>query len=175
VREIFGSAELAITFEPGRVLAGPAGLFVARVVYVKQGPAKRFVIVDGAMNDLIRPTLYGAWHDIVPVRLPTPDARYASADVVGPVCETGDTFATDRELPPLAEGDLVAFTAAGAYGAVMSSTYNSRSLVPEVLVAGARYEVIRARPSYDDMLSLDTIPAWLSEVCPAPGRTRGTT
>ena len=175
VREIFGSAELAVTFEPGRVLAGPAGLFVARVVYVKQGPAKRFVIVDGAMNDLIRPTLYGAWHDIVPVRLPTPDARYASADVVGPVCETGDTFATDRELPPLAEGDLVAFTAAGAYGAVMSSTYNSRSLVPEVLVAGNRYEVIRARPSYDDMLSLDTIPAWLSEVCPAPGRTRGTT
>ena len=110
------------------------------------------------MNDLIRPALYDAWHDIVPVRLPAPGASLAPADVVGPVCETGDTFAVDRELPPLAEGDLVAFTAAGAYGAVMSTTYNSRLLVPEVLVSGDRFAVIRARPSYDAMLSLDTIP-----------------
>ena len=124
------------------------------------------------MNDLIRPALYDAWHDIVPVRRPAADALLAPADVVGPVCETGDTFAVDRDLPPLAEGDLVAFTAAGAYGAVMSSTYNSRLLVPEVLVAGDRFDVIRARPSYDDMLSLDTIPAWLSEGRRAGAETR---
>jgi diaminopimelate decarboxylase len=173
VREIFGSAGLAMTLEPGRVLAGPAGLLVARVIYVKQGAAKRFVIVDGAMNDLIRPALYEAWHDIVPVRLPPADASLGPADVVGPVCETGDTFAVDRNLPPLAEGDLVAFTAAGAYGAVMSSTYNSRLLVPEVLVAGDRFDIIRARPSYDEMLSLDTIPEWLSEVAAEPARKRG--
>jgi diaminopimelate decarboxylase len=170
-REIFGSAGLAMALEPGRALAGPAGLLVARVIYVKEGAAKRFVIVDGAMNDLLRPALYDAWHDIVPVRRPAVDALLAPADVVGPVCETGDTFAVDRDLPPLAEGDLVAFTAAGAYGAVMSSTYNSRLLVPEVLVAGDRFDVIRARPSYDDMLSLDSIPAWLSEA--APVRKRG--
>ena len=174
VREIFGSAGLAMTFEPGRVLVGPAGLLVTRVIYVKQGAAKRFVIVDAAMNDLIRPALYDAWHDIVLARLPAPNTTLAPADVVGPVCETGDTFAVDRDLPPIAEGDLVAFTAAGAYGAVMSSTYNSRPLVPEVLVTGSRFDVIRARPSYDDMLSLDTIPTWLSEVGPAPARTRGT-
>jgi diaminopimelate decarboxylase len=173
VSEIFGSFGLAMTFEPGRVLAGPAGLLVARVIYVKQGAAKRFVIIDGAMNDLIRPALYEAWHDILPVRLPAVDALLAPADVVGPVCETGDTFAVDRDLPPVAEGDLVAFTAAGAYGAVMSSTYNSRPLVPEVLVAGTRFDVVRARPSYDDMLSLDTIPPWLSEVGAAPARKRG--
>jgi diaminopimelate decarboxylase len=173
VREIFGSAGLAMTFEPGRLLAGPAGLLVARVIYVKQGAAKRFVIVDSAMNDLIRPALYDAWHDIVPVRHPAVDAPREPADVVGPVCETGDTFAVDRDLPPIADGDLVAFTAAGAYGAVMSSTYNSRPLVPEVLVAGTRFDVIRARPSYDDMLSLDTIPTWLSEVGPALARKRG--
>jgi diaminopimelate decarboxylase len=105
------------------------------------------------------------------VRHPAPDVLLLPADVVGPVCETGDTFAFDRDLPPIAEGDLVAFTAAGAYGAVMSSTYNSRLLVPEVLVAGDRFDVIRARPSYDDMLSLDSIPTWLSEV--APARKRG--
>jgi diaminopimelate decarboxylase len=174
VREIFGSAGLTMTFEPGRVLTGPAGLLVARVIYVKPGAAKRFMIVDAAMNDLIRPALYEAWHDILPVRLPPVDASLAPADVVGPVCETGDTFAVDRDLPPIAEGDLVAFTAAGAYGAVMSSTYNSRPLVPEVMVTGTRFDVIRARPSYDDMLSLDTIPAWLSEVAPAPARKRGT-
>ena len=131
------------------------------------------MIVDSAMNDLIRPALYDAWHDIVPVRHPAVDAPREPADVVGPVCETGDTFAVDRDLPPIADGDLVAFTAAGAYGAVMSSTYNSRPLVPEVLVAGTRFDVIRARPSYDDMLSLDTIPTWLSEVGPALARKRG--
>jgi len=173
VREIFGASGLDMTFEPGRLLAGPAGLLVTRVIYVKKGAAKRFVIVDGAMNDLIRPALYNAWHDIIPVCRPALDAPVTPADVVGPVCETGDTFAVDRDLPQIAEGDLLAFTAAGAYGAVMSSTYNSRPLVPEVMVSGKRFEVIRARPSYDDMLSLDIIPSWLSEVGPAPARNRG--
>ena len=173
VREAFGSMGLVIIFEPGRALAGPAGLLVARVVYIKQSVAKRFVIIDAAMNDLIRPTLYDAWHDIEPVRLPAPDVVLSPADVVGPVCESGDTFAVDRDLPPVAEGDLVAFTAAGAYGAVMSSTYNSRLLVPEVMVAGDRFDVIRARPTYDDMLSLDSIPAWLSEVSSELARKRG--
>jgi diaminopimelate decarboxylase len=173
VREIFGPLGLALAFEPGRVLAGPAGLLVARVVYVKEGATKRFVIVDAAMNDLIRPALYGAWHDIVPIRLPAPGTRRSPADVVGPVCETGDTFAVDRKLPPLAEGDLVAFTMAGAYGAVMSSTYNSRLLVPEVMVAGDRAGMIRARSSYEALLSLDTIPPWLDDTAPEPGRKRG--
>jgi diaminopimelate decarboxylase len=168
VREIFGTLGLALAFEPGRVLAGPAGLLVTRVIYVKEGATKRFVIVDAAMNDLIRPALYDAWHDIVPVRPPAAGAALAPADVVGPICETGDSFAVDRQLPPLAEGDLVAFTAAGAYGAVMSSTYNSRLLAPEVLVAGDRFAVIRPRPSYDALLSLDTVPAWLSDITLEP-------
>jgi diaminopimelate decarboxylase len=166
VRGIFASLGLTLAFEPGRVLTAPAGLLVSRVLYVKEGGTRRFVIVDAAMNDLIRPALYEAWHDIVPVRLPAAGASLAPADVVGPVCETGDTFAVNRELPPFAEGDLLAFTAAGAYGAVMSTTYNSRLLVPEVLVAGQRFAVIRARPSYDALLSLDTIPQWLSDRLP---------
>jgi diaminopimelate decarboxylase len=148
-------------------------LLVSRVIYVKEGSTRRFVVLDAAMNDLIRPALYDAWHDIVPVRLPERGAALQPADVVGPVCETGDTFAVDRDLPPLTEGDLVAFTAAGAYGAVMSTTYNSRPLVPEVLVSGERFAVIRARPSYDALLSLDTIPPWLSDVPEEPARKRG--
>jgi diaminopimelate decarboxylase len=173
VREIFGALGLALAFEPGRALSASAGLLVSQVVYVKESSAKRFVIVDAAMNDLMRPALYDAWHDIVPVHLSGPGASLNPADVVGPVCETGDTFAVDRDLPPLAEGDLVAFTAAGAYGAVMSTTYNSRLLVPELLVSGDRFAVIRARPSYDALLSLDTIPDWLSDVSEEPARKRG--
>jgi diaminopimelate decarboxylase len=173
VRDIFGSLGLTLAFEPGRVLAAPAGLLVSRVLYVKEGSTRRFVIVDAAMNDLIRPALYDAWHDIVPVRLPAADASLAPADVVGPVCETGDTFAVDRELPPFDGGDLLAFTAAGAYGAVMSTTYNSRLLVPEVLVADGRFAIIRARPSYDALLSLDTIPEWLPDMADEPARKRG--
>jgi diaminopimelate decarboxylase len=182
VHDIFGSLGLTLTFEPGRVLTAPAGLLVSQVLYVKEGSTRRFLIVDAAMNDLIRPALYDAWHDIVPVRLPAARASLAPADVVGPICETGDTFALDRDLPPFVEGDLVAFTAAGAYGAVMSSTYNSRPLVPEVLVANERFAVIRARPSHDALLSLDTIPEWLSansssggltDLTENPGRKRG--
>jgi diaminopimelate decarboxylase len=172
-REVFGGMGLALELEPGRTLAGAAGLLATRVLYVKAGATRRFVVIDAAMNDLIRPALYDAWHDIVPVREPTPGATRTRADVVGPICETGDTFAADRDLPELAEGDLVAFTAAGAYGAVMSSTYNSRLLVPEVLVDGDRYAVIRARPSYDALLALDTIPAWLAEPPVRAARTGG--
>ncbi len=174
VRETLGPLGLDLAVEPGRVLCGPAGLLVARVVYVKQGTLRRFVILDAAMNDLIRPALYDAWHDIAPVRLPAPGAVLSPADVVGPVCETGDTFATERDLPPLAEDDLVALTNAGAYGAVMSSTYNSRLLVPEVLVSEGRFAVIRARPSYEAMLGADAVPEWLDEAGgDAPTRSRG--
>src|SRR5262249_35577816 len=134
VRDVFGTLEVDLAFEPGRHLVGPAGVLVARVVYVKQNPTRRFVILDAAIERLIRPAMYDAWHDIVPVGLPAPGAVLEPVDVVGPVCEPGDAFAAERELPPLAEEDLVALTEAGAYGAVMSSTYNSRLLVPEVLV-----------------------------------------
>jgi diaminopimelate decarboxylase len=169
VREAFGPLGLEVALEPGRVLCGPAGLLVAKIVYIKEGATRRFVILDAAMNDLIRPALYDAWHDIVPVRLPKRSTLSAPADVVGPICETGDTFAVDRELPPLEEDDLVALTNAGAYGAVMSSMYNSRPLVPEVLVSGGRFAVIRERPSVEAMIGLDTIPDWLED----PGRGGG--
>jgi diaminopimelate decarboxylase len=159
VRDIFGRLEVELAFEPGRFLVASAGLLVAAVLYVKDAAGRRVVVVDAAMNDLIRPALYEAWHDIVPVR--QADAPPSPADVVGPVCESADTFARARALPPLGEGDLVAFAAAGAYGAAMSSTYNSRPLVPEILVSGDRHAVIRARPSYDALLGLDHIPEWL--------------
>jgi diaminopimelate decarboxylase len=170
---IFGALDVEIACEPGRVLVGPAGVMVARVIDVKQGTSRRFVVLDAAMNDLIRPALYDAWHDIVPVRLPAAGAVLEPADVVGPVCETGDTFATGRELPPLAEDDLVAVADAGAYGAVMSSTYNSRPLVPEVLVAGERFAVVRPRPSYEAMLGLDAVPEWLNDAIAQPAPARG--
>ena len=173
VREAFGPLDLELAFEPGRLLSGPAGLLVAKVIYVKEGASKRFVILDAAMNDLIRPALYEAWHDIVPVRLPASGAVLNPADVVGPVCESGDTFAVDRDLPPLADGDLVAFLTAGAYGAVMSSTYNTRPLVPEVLVSGNRFAVVRERPSYEAMLAMDAIPDWLDDPAAATARKRG--
>ncbi len=162
VQGVFGTLDVEITCEPGRVLVGPSGLLVAKVIYVKDGASRRFVIVDAAMNDLIRPALYEAWHDIVPVRLPAPGAVLSPADVVGPICESADSFASARDLPPLAEGDLVAMCNAGAYGAVMSSTYNSRLLVPEVLASGSRFDVIRARPSYESMLGLDAVPDYLA-------------
>lgn len=172
VREAFGGLDVNLAFEPGRYLCGPAGLLVSRVIYIKEGATRRFVIIDAAMNDLIRPALYDAWHDIVPVRLAA-GAVLSPADVVGPVCETGDTFAVDRDLPPLAEDDLVAFTMAGAYGAVMSSTYNTRPLAPEVLVEGSRFAVIRERPSYEAILAMDAIPDWLDEPATEPARKRG--
>jgi diaminopimelate decarboxylase len=162
VRRIFGPLGLALAVEPGRVLTAEAGLLITTVVYIKERGDKRFVIVDAAMNDLLRPALYGAWHDVLPVRRPPPDAVFGTADLAGPGCEAGDTFAVDRDLPLFAEGDLLAVAAAGAYGAVMSSTYNSRLLVSEVLVSGDKFSVIRPRQTYDALLSLDTIPEWLA-------------
>jgi diaminopimelate decarboxylase len=131
------------------------------VIYVKEGEGRDFVILDAAMNDLLRPAMYDAHHDIVPLREPPPGGSLRPFDVVGPVCETGDTFARARPLPPLAEGDLIAFRSAGAYGAVMASEYNSRPLVPEVLVQRDQFAVIRARPGFDEMLARDSVPPWL--------------
>ena len=148
-----------LMFEPGRVICGNAGVLVTKVIRVKPGSGNvPFVIVDAAMNDLARPALYDAWHDFEAVE---PDGSRFTANIVGPVCETGDTFAKGRDLPNLAEGDLVAFRSAGAYGAVMASEYNTRPLIPEVLVNGDHFAVIRARPSFDEILNRDSIPSWL--------------
>lgn len=161
VRETVGGLGAEIVIEPGRLIAGNAGLLVASVIYVKRGEGRDFLILDAAMNDLVRPAMYDAWHDIAAVREPATDAPLSPFDVVGPVCETGDTFARARMLPPLAPGDLVAFRSAGAYGAAMASEYNARPLVPEVLVAQNRFDVVRRRPTYDEMLSRERIPDWL--------------
>tara|TARA_R110002020_G_scaffold198830_9_gene400139 strand:- start:21793 stop:23061 length:1269 start_codon:yes stop_codon:yes gene_type:complete len=150
-----------IILEPGRLIVANAGVLVSEVIYVKDGGDKTFVIVDAAMNDLIRPTLYEAWHEIRPVRLSAASAPRIRADIVGPVCESGDYLAKDRELPALKSGDLIAVGSAGAYGAVQAGTYNTRLLVPEVLVHGDRFHVVRERPSYDDLIGLDSVPAWL--------------
>ncbi|GLQ05286.1 diaminopimelate decarboxylase [Sneathiella chinensis] len=156
-----GNLGCQLIFEPGRLIVGNAGILVSEVVYVKQGAERKFVILDAAMNDLVRPAMYDGYHQIDTVREPDGSVSLEAADVVGPVCETGDTFARGRDLPPVAAGDFVAFRSAGAYGAVMASTYNTRPLVPEVLVNGDHYAVIRARPELDALLELDTIPDWL--------------
>ncbi|MGF1660195.1 MAG: diaminopimelate decarboxylase [Rubrimonas sp.] len=162
VRRTVGGLGAEVVIEPGRLIAGNAGVLLARVIYRKQGEGRDFLILDAAMNDLIRPAMYDAWHDLVPVAEPAADAPLAPVDVVGPVCETGDTFARARSLPPIAAGDLVAFRSAGAYGAVMASEYNTRPLVPEVLVSGSRFDVVRSRPTYDEMLRRERIPDWLA-------------
>ncbi|MCH8683819.1 diaminopimelate decarboxylase [Pedomonas mirosovicensis] len=151
-----------LILEPGRLIVGNAGILVTRVIYVKQATKKTFVVVDAAMNDLIRPSLYDAHHDIAPVAEPQAITPRITATLVGPVCETGDTFATDREMPAVKEGDLVVLHSAGAYGAVMASTYNTRLLVPEVLVKGGEFAVVRPRPTYDDLIGLDRLPPWLN-------------
>lgn len=161
IRRTVGHLGCEIEIEPGRLIAGNAGILLSQVIYLKQGEGRDFLIVDAAMNDLVRPAMYDAHHDIVPVAEPASASALHPLDVVGPVCETGDTFARGRPLPPLAEGDLVAFRSAGAYGAVMASEYNARPLVPEVLVSGDRFAVIRARPSYEEMISRDLLPPWL--------------
>ncbi len=150
-----------LIFEPGRVLVGNAGILVARVLYLKEGEAKTFVIVDAAMNDLIRPTLYEAHHEILPVHEPAPGARRILADVVGPVCESGDFLALDRELPEPKAGDLIALMSAGAYGAVQAGTYNSRALVPEVLVREGEWMLVRPRMEVETLIGLDRLPPWL--------------
>ena len=163
VKQVTEGLGAELEFEPGRWMVGNAGVLVARVLYVKDGVARRFLVQDAAMNDLVRPALYEAWHEIVPVREPAAGAERRPVDVVGPVCETGDTFAAQRPLPPIAAGDLVALLSAGAYGAVMSSSYNTRLLVPEVLVRGEEFAVIRPRPSYRGAPVAGQMPEWLAQ------------
>ncbi len=162
VRETVGHLGCRILLEPGRVIMGNAGILVARTIYIKSGATRQFVILDAAMNDLIRPTLYSAHHAIEPVSEPLADTSAASYDVVGPVCETGDTFAQARGLPPVEAGDLIVIRSAGAYGAVMASTYNARPLVPEVLVDGDRFAIVRQRVETAEMMRYESIPEWFS-------------
>jgi len=161
VREKLGDLHLKVYLEPGRVIVANAGVLVARVIYAKRGRDKTFTIVDAAMNDLIRPTLYEAHHEIWPVAEAVRAGAPVRQDVVGPVCETGDYLALERDLAPFAAGDLLAFMTAGAYGAAMASTYNTRLLVPEVLVKGADYAIVRPRQTYDDLIGQDRLPDWL--------------
>jgi diaminopimelate decarboxylase len=161
IKRTVGDLGCEIEIEPGRLISGNAGLLVAGVIYLKHGEGRDFLILDAAMNDLVRPAMYGAHHDIVPVVEPAPGIEAQVFDIVGPVCESGDTFAKGRAMAPVGEGDLVAFRSAGAYGAVMSSEYNSRLLVPEVLVNGDQFAVIRERPTFDEMLKRDRLPSWL--------------
>jgi diaminopimelate decarboxylase len=162
VKKELGGLNCRIIAEPGRLIVGNAGILVTEVVYVKDGGEKTFVIVDAAMNDLIRPTLYEAYHELRPVAITAANAPRIKADVVGPVCETGDYLALDREMAQPKPGDLIAVSTAGAYGAVQSGTYNTRLLVPEVMVNGSEFHVIRSRTSYEELIGLDSIPDWLA-------------
>jgi len=167
VRNTVGDLGLAIKLEPGRMIVANAGILVARVLWAKRGRDKTFTVVDAAMNDLIRPTLYEAHHEIWPIAEAKTRLEPIVQDVVGPICETGDYLALDRPLPPFAPGDLMAFMTAGAYGAAMSSSYNSRLLVPEVLVKGADFAVVRPRQTYRELIGLDRIPDWLTGAGPS--------
>jgi len=161
VRKHVTKLGVKVIFEPGRLIVANAGILVSEVIYLKEGDAKNFLIVDAAMNDLIRPTLYDAYHDIRPVVEQPADAPRLTVDVVGPVCETGDYLGHDRNLPRLEAGDLIAVGTAGAYGAVQAGTYNTRLLVPEVLVDGDRFHIVRPRRTYEDLIGLDSLPDWL--------------
>lgn len=160
VKETVGHLNTTLIFEPGRLLVGNAGILVTRVIYVKQAENRTFVIVDAGMNDLIRPTLYAAYHEMIPVMQPASEVMPIPVDVVGPVCETGDIFAENRMLPLPVAGGLIAFRSAGAYGATMSCTYNARPLVPEVMVKADAFRIVRRRPSYEEMTALESIPEW---------------
>ncbi|MER8580540.1 diaminopimelate decarboxylase [Mesorhizobium sp. M1423] len=162
VRKHVAKLGLKVMFEPGRLIVGNAGILVSEVIFVKEGDAKNFLVVDAAMNDLIRPTLYDAFHDIRPVVQQPVAAPRMRVDVVGPVCETGDYLGLDRDLPRLKAGDLIAVATAGAYGAVQAGTYNTRPLVPEVLVDGDRFHIVRPRQTYDELIGLDSVPDWLT-------------
>ncbi|MEJ6709424.1 MAG: diaminopimelate decarboxylase [Amylibacter sp.] len=161
VQETVGHLGCEIEIEPGRLIAGNAGLMVSSVIYNKSGDGRDFLIVDAAMNDLIRPALYDAHHDIAPVIEPAVGTPVAPIDIVGPICESGDTFTKQRPMPPVRDGEMIAFRSAGAYGAVMSSEYNSRPMIPEVLVDGDQFAVIRPRPTFDEMLNRDKLPEWM--------------
>ena len=160
VKRLTAEMDIQLIFEPGRMVAGNAGVLLSEVIYVKQGEDRTFAIIDAAMNDLIRPSLYDAYHEVEPVIEAQSDARQPY-DIVGPVCESGDTFAKHRDLPKLNQGDLVVFHSAGAYGAVLSSQYNTRPLIPEIIVNGDQFEVTRERPSLEDILRGERIPSWL--------------
>jgi len=161
VKRTLGHLGCEIEIEPGRLIAGNAGILVSEVIYVKSGEGRDFLILDAAMNDLIRPAMYAAYHDILPVVEPDPGTEQQPYDIVGPICESGDTFTKERPMPPVGAGELVAFRSAGAYGAVMASEYNTRPLIPEVLVHEHQFAVIRARPTFDEIINRDTIPEWL--------------
>ena len=161
IKRVLGHLNCEIEIEPGRLLVGNAGLLVSEVIYVKKGHDREFLILDAAMNDLLRPALYEAYHDIVPVMQPSVNQKNTVYDVVGPVCETGDTFAKSRTMHFCKPGELVAFRSAGAYGAAMASEYNTRPLVPEVLVNNSDYSQIRERPTLDEIIGRDKIPNWL--------------
>lgn len=161
VSRTVGHLGCTLIFEPGRLIVGNAGVLASRVIYVKHGEGRDFAILDAAMNDLIRPAMYDARHDVLREREPTPDEAMRRYDLVGPVCESADTFARDCEMPEISAGDTICLESAGAYGAVMSSTYNSRPLVPEVLVDGERFAVVRPRQSLDELIGLDRLPPWL--------------
>lgn len=162
VSRVFKGLGCHLAFEPGRVIVGNAGILVSKVNVMKSGNTRTFAVIDAGMNDLVRPAMYDARHEIIPVREAAPDTVKTDYDVVGPVCESSDKFATGAALPMLREGDLIAFLTAGAYGSVMASTYNTRSLVPEVLVNGPDWALVRRRPTLDEMLSLEKLPSWLS-------------
>ena len=163
LKRVLGPLGIKLVLEPGRLIVGNAGILVSEVIYMKQGDANQFCIVDAAMNDLIRPTLYDAWHDIIPVNAPADGSITQTVDVVGPVCESGDFLARGRDLPPLKAGDLIAVMTAGAYGAVQAGTYNSRLLIPEVLVKGDQFAVIRPRETYEDLIGRDRLAPWQTE------------
>ena len=162
VRRCVDDLGCQLIFEPGRLLTANAGILVSRVIYVKETDYKTFLIVDAAMNDLIRPALYEAGHTIVPLKEPAAEAAQRPVDIVGPICETGDIMALARPMPPVIADDLLAVRTAGAYGSVMASTYNSRLLVPEVLVKGAEFSVVRERQTFEELLGSESLPAWLA-------------
>ncbi|MBT6437839.1 MAG: diaminopimelate decarboxylase [Rhodobacteraceae bacterium] len=161
IRETVGSLGCEILVEPGRFIVGNAGILVSEIIYKKFGEDREFLIVDSAMNDLIRPSLYAAYHEILPIKEPNNNSSFVCYDVVGPVCETGDTFATQRSLMKMESGELLAFMSAGAYGSVMASEYNTRPLIPEVLVKGDNFSIIRARPLVEDIIQRDIVPDWM--------------
>jgi len=163
VRNTVGHLGVELVFEPGRMIAGNSGVLVTRVIFVKEGPTKTFLIVDAGMNDLVRPTLYNAFHKIVTEVQPDLSAELIDVDIVGPICETGDTFAKNRKLPAVKAGDLLVIRTTGAYGAVQASTYNTRPLIPEIMVNGGSYCVIRDRVSVEDIIAQDRLPAWLAD------------
>ncbi|MEL6474561.1 MAG: diaminopimelate decarboxylase [Pseudomonadota bacterium] len=162
IREVAEGHDIELILEPGRVVAGNAGVLLTEALYLKPAPDRTFLIVDAGMNDLMRPALYSAHHDVLPLSEPAQDVAFECYDIVGPICESTDKFAAQRDMPEVTSGDRLAFMSAGAYGAVLSSQYNARPLVPEVLVDGSSYACVRRRPTFEEMTALERLPDWLS-------------